>query len=497
MQRKMTSNLLILILFYLFTFSFEYIVIPFRYLNTQSKSKIYDFDNISGKEFLEFSTNKLVSSISVGSPPKELEFYITMEYNLFFIGKGYCEQDTISSYVPESSQTFKNSSFYFYPFDDLRNMTKGNDTCTMYNDYNLDKNISLNVLHLLYGSKVNLLNDIIYEDKVCGIMGMKFHIVYDSYYSEFYPFSLFNSLKHNNLENYTDWTIDFFNDEEKKKYKGYDGYLILCASDNNYLKNIKKINEEKIEYTVASSLSNAIEWIINMNEIFYYEDENKTKLDFKFNRLEINIDLEYYFVTKEYFENMKKGFFKKYLDSGKCQVRKLKEFYLRYQYIYCDPTFKSEMNKFPTLSFLNTGFKYIFNITYKEAFKEVGNKILFLLFYDPWSPDIFKAGKNFMKKYQFLFRYESKTIGYLNYDIDNEEKSDKDKKKRNNNNNDSFNLSREQIIGLSILGVLLIGIVVGLLFGKKIWDKTRKKRANELVDDDYDYNAEGNEKIIN
>ena len=154
------------------------------------------------------------------------------------------------------------------------------------------------------------------------------------------------------------------------------------------------------------------------------------------------------------------------------------------------------MNKFPTLSFLNTGFKYIFNITYKEAFKEVGNKILFLLFYDPWSPDIFKAGKNFMKKYQFLFRYESKTIGYLNYDIDNEEKSDKDKKKRNNNN-DSFNLSREQIIGLSILGVLLIGIVVGLLFGKKIWDKTRKKRANELVDDDYDYNAEGNEKIIN
>ena len=73
----------------------------------------------------------------------------------------------------------------------------------------------------------------------------------------------------------------------------------------------------------------------------------------------------------------------------------------------------------------------------------------------------------------------------------------KTKKKRNNNNNDSFNLSREQIIGLSILGVLLIGIVVGLLFGKKIWDKTRKKRANELVDDDYDYNAEGNEKIIN
>jgi hypothetical protein len=37
--------------------------------------------------------------------------------------------------------------------------------------------------------------------------------------------------------------------------------------------------------------------------------------------------------------------------------------------------------------------------------------------------------------------------------------------------------------------ILLAGIVIGLLFGKKIWDKNRRKRANELVDDDYDYNS--------
>ena len=477
MNKKLIFNKfpLTILFFYLFSFTLEYIILPFHYL--KKKSKTYDLDNISGKDFLEFSTNKLVSSISVGSSKKELELYITMEYNLFFIGKGYCEQDAISPYEPETSDTFKNSTFYSYPFDDLRNMTIGNDSCTVYSDYNLGKNTSLNVLHLLYGTKVNLLNDIIYKDKVCGIMGMKFYEVSDSYYAKFNPFSLFNSLSKNNIENSSDWTIDFFDDEEKKKHKGYDGYLILDASDNNYIEKIKKLEQEKIQYAYISSLTNALDCRLDMNDIYYFypNEDNKTKLDYKYNHLEINIDLDYYFATKEYFDNMKNGFFKIYLESGKCKVSKLKEFYLRYQYIHCDRTFKSEISKFPTLSFFNVGLKYTFNITYKDAFKEVGDKILFLFFYDPWSPVTFKAGKNFLKKFQFLFRYKSRNIGFFNYNIDKEENYDsKEERERKRKK-----IEIKQLIWIFILLVLLAGIVIGLLFGKKIWDKNRKKRANE------------------
>ena len=500
MERKLNSNLPILtiLFFYLFSFTFEYIIIPFHYLKAKTKS--YDFDNISGKDFLEFSTNKLVSSISVGSPQKELEFYITMDYNLFFIGKGYCEQDTKSLYKPESSNTFKNSTFYSYPFDDLRNMTIGNDSCTVYNEYNLGKNISLNILHLLYGSKINLLKDIIYEDKVCGIMGMKYHEVSDSYYAKFRSYSLFNSLKDNNISNYSDWTIDFFDDKDKKKYKGYDGYLVLGAGDNDYIEKIKKKNQEKIQYTYISSATNVLEWMIPFNHIYYfYPKGNKTLLDNMFNKIEINVDLDYYFSTKEYFDNMKNGFFKTYLESGKCKVIKLKEFYLRYQYIYCDHTFESEISKFPTLSFENVGLEYTFNITYKDAFKEVGDKILFLFFYDPWSPDVFKAGKNFMKKFQFIFRYSAKRIGFLTYDVNNKGNEGSDSREERERKKRNFEI--KQLIWIFILLVLLIGIIIGLLFGKKIWDKNRRKRANELVDDDYDYNSgitgDGKEKDNN
>ena len=176
---------LFLIFTYTFKLSYGYIVLPFNLYNERTKSKTYILDNISGKDFLELTTNKLVSSILIGTPKKRLELYITMDYNLFFIGKGYCESNSISFYEPLESDTFKNKSFYTYPFDDLRNMTLGNDTCSLFDSYNLNSNITLNDVHLMYGSKINILNYVYDKNKVCGIMGLKLHEMSDSYYKPF------------------------------------------------------------------------------------------------------------------------------------------------------------------------------------------------------------------------------------------------------------------------------------------------------------------------
>ena len=41
-----------------------------------------------------------------------------------------------------------------------------------------------------------------------------------------------------------------------------------------------------------------------------------------------------------------------------------------------------------------------------------------------------------------------------------------------------------------ITAVLFVGIIIGIFVGKKLWDKKKKKkRANELVDDDYEYDT--------
>ena len=470
--------------------SYGYLVIPFHYLNDR-KNANYDFNDITGKEFLELTTNKLVSTISIGSPLKQMEIYLTMDYNLFFIGKGYCEKNSISFYEPAESSTFKNDQFYVYPFDDLRNMTVGNDSCTLFSDYNLGSNTTLKEVNLLYGTKINLLNDIYYKDKVCGVFGLRFHMHQDSYYLKFKEYSWEKSLKFNNIDNNTDWTIEFFSEEEKKKRKGFDGYLVLGAGNENYLKKIKKIDEEKMRTSNIDYISNALEWAFPLKEIYYRNkgSENKTLVN-NFKRLQFIFDLDYYFVTKQYFEMIKNDFFNTHLSSGVCKVHKLKEFYLRYQFISCDKTFSKEISNFPTLYFEHYSYNYIFDLTYKDCFKEINNRVLFLLFYDPWGPDTFKVGKNFMKKYQFIFNTEKKLIGLMrNVENDGESKEEKQEKKKK--------LEAKQLIWIFILVILFIGIVIGIFVGKKIWDKNRKKRANELLDDDYEYEESKQKKNIN
>lgn len=482
----------ILILIYFIKFSFEIIVIPFHFYNDRKDNNYY-LNDIAGKDFLELTTNKLVSTVSVGTPFKELDLYLTMDYKLFFIGKGYCEKNTFSNYIPESSSSFLNNSFYSYPFDDLRNMTIGNDTCTLFNSYNLDKNATLNKLQLLYGSMVNISNNIYYEDKICGIMGFKLHRMQESYYSKFK--TLQDTLKTNNVPNYTSWSIEFFDEEQKKKNKNFDGFLILGV-DNAYLQETKKIELDAISKTHSSYISNALEWMIPFQHIYYnYTENNRTEMQ-KFLRSEINFDLDYYFITKEYFESIKSTFFKKYIDDGVCRIQKLKEFYLRYQFIVCNKnSFSQEMSKFPSLIFWNNDFKENFELTYKDCFKEVNEEIMFLLFYDPWSPDLFKFGKNFLKKYQLIFNYDALTIGFLNFNSKSENEEQNQEKQQQKEEQKSFEI--KQLIWIFILLVLLVGIVIGVFVGKKIWDKARKKRANELIDDDYDYEAENKKQAIN
>lgn len=488
-MKRIVYNFLLLTFIHLIQFSFGFIVIPFHFYNDRTNTN-YNLNDISGKDFLELTTNKLVSSISVGSPFKELELYITMDYKLFFIGKGYCEKKSISFYEPEKSSSYTNNSFYSYPFDDLRNMTIGNDKCTLFNDYNLKTNITLNNLQLLYGTMVNISNNIYYKDKVCGIMGFKLHLMQDSYYSKFK--TLEDILKANNVTNYTTWTIEFFNDEQKKKNNDYDGFLILGAGDKNYLKNQKNIDEENIRFTYSSYISNAIEWMISFQEIYYLLSNDKKKM-VKFLKSEFNFDLDYYFGTKEYFESIKNNFFETYLSQNICKIQKLKEFYLRYQFIICDKSFNKEISKFPKLNFLITSYNYTFELTYIDLFKEINNEIVFLIFYDPWSPDTFKFGKNFLKKYQFIFKYDQRTIGFMNFNQKNED-SNQGQREEENNKTKQTKIEIKQIIWIIILLVLLIGIIIGVFVGKKIWDKARKKRANELLDD---YEYESTNKNIN
>ena len=106
------------------------------------------------------------------------------------------------------------------------------------------------------------------------------------------------------------------------------------------------------------------------------------------------------------------------------------------------------------------------------------NKYYFLIIYSSFSGGYWKLGKPFLKKYQITLNLDAKSISFYNHNI-------KEEIKDNKNNNEKT----EYIILIVICIILFIILfIISLLFIKKLKGE-RKKRANELKDDEYEYNA--------
>ena len=101
---------------------------------------------------------------------------------------------------------------------------------------------------------------------------------------------------------------------------------------------------------------------------------------------------------------------------------------------------------------------------------------------------VWHLGRIFLKKYLFVFDNDQKTITYIGINKLNKKGNKNDIKTDNNFSNNKFYL----ILLLSIL-IIGIAVVVGLFIGKIIFNKNKKKRANEL-DDDYEYIEKKNNK---
>ena len=82
-------------------------------------------------------------------------------------------------------------------------------------------------------------------------------------------------------------------------------------------------------------------------------------------------------------------------------------------------------------------------------------------------------GKLFLRKYLFVFNIDSKSIGFYNYYLEFNEK------KLN-----SISLIYKLIGAL----IILIACIVGFYLAKKIYEQTRKRRLNEIIEQ-YEYKS--------
>ena len=174
-----------------------------------------------------------------------------------------------------------------------------------------------------------------------------------------------------------------------------------------------------------------------------------------------------------------KNFVKEYFAKRNCQSETVQAS-AHFTVYYC--TEESQFSDFPNITLKYPG-KYNFTFTKNELFVKRGNKyifqIVFLIFTDDVIVPSWKIGQIFFRKYSVFFKQEDR--GYkMSYYL-----TQKFKK--------SSSLSTQTIVIIIlsiILGLLIIGIIVYFVY---FFPKRKKKRANELVDDNYEYKAEEKE----
>ena len=455
----------------------NYIILPFKSNNIKISFNDDAFDMV--KDFLsEMNKNQLYTLIPFGNPQKYIEFYFTMEKTIYSVLSNFCPEGTFSSYSPYFSKTFKNLSKESFSFDNIIDGYRAEDNCSFYNDFNLTESIIIDQFEFILGNNSSPGYKNMEPDKFCGSLGLVKNP------NEFYLFAknFISYLKEERIINSYSWGIFFF--DKEKSYNidyaiqnKYDGLYIAGISQDDYLNLFKTTN-------ITSVYSSKTNNFISLNKIFFYDSpKNRTEyLISNDTEIELVLDNNYIIVGIEYYDKIKQVFFNKYLDNKICYENStVKKNEIRYYMIICDSSFKSNIKQFPTLYLYSRDFSFTFNLGYNDAFLELNNKIYFLFIGKGVSDSVWTLGKNFMKKYPFIFNQDQKTIQFVHLDKYGDQ-NEKANDKKNSNVWEKFRI-------YFIILLIIIAVIFGIFIGKIIWKK-RKTRCNELSDEEnYEYKS--------
>ena len=476
-----------IIIFYLlfltlFIESNNYIVLPFKIKNLEidlNNNSINPIDNFLSE------INKiqmLYSLIQFGEPPKYLEFYFTMEKSIYTVLSNFCPEETFSLYNPYFSQTFKNKSTNSISFDTIVNGSIAQDTCLLYTDLNLTKYKIIDSFEFILGKSSSPGNKKLEPEKFCGELGLVKNP------NEYFIFAknFINYLKEEKIINSYQWGIFFFDKEKSYNIKDdilskFDGYYIGGITEDDYFNIFKTTNIISINSPKTNNY-------ITFNKIYFYDSPNNKTEYLVSNDTEAEIILEHNYIMSsiEYYKQIKSYFFKNHLDNSICHENSTFRKYGGKNYmIICDLNIKPYLKIFPSLYLLNKDFSFIFNLNYNDLFFESDDKIFFLIIGKESADQTWILGKNFMKKYPFIFDQDNKSIRFIHLNKYGEQKNEEKNEKKYDKKKSNF---WAKYIIYFLIFFLLIGIVIGIFVGNKIWKKHRKIRCNELTEEEkYDY----------
>ena len=454
------------------------IYLPFKLIESEIK------DNFNNPSLIMKNWNNTIisSELLIGTPSLKINVFFLSniyELNLF---ENMCDIPS-SFYNKELSSTYNYIKNIKYLYNKVLNCSIINESIVLYTDENQKNKIILKGFNIIYSDnkkqdyKSNQ-KEYEYLPNTCLNIGFR-----PSQSISFgYDLNFVGQIKHYKIEgksiikNY-DFTFKYSNNNQ--------GFLVIGEKPHEFDRN--NFREEQF-FTIGSKNNKfTSDWFLEIDKIYYtgisINDGKEYNRDF-YSDLSVKFDLNLGLIlgNKNYEINIKKDFFDSLIDKHICFSEEIDN---EYRIYYCDK--KNGINYiekyFPVLKFCMKQLGFCFDFNYKDLFKEKDDKIYFLVYFnlkDYLISSRFTLGQILIKKYSLTFNYDTKLIGF--YDTSKKVEASNDKEINGGNNNASKKTGT--VIMLIISFVVFIG--VGFLLGKKIYERTRKKKANELIDD-YEY----------
>ena len=412
-----------------------FFVLSFIYINLTYESYIvYPFKK-STKENKSYPENLLQNdleiTLKIGTPPQSVDLNLRSRIYTFFVTssqvnlpyKLFNEKESTSLVQISKKET------------NFTNMEYSKGLKISESIYINDKELK--------GITLMLGTELAYNE--CGALGLR---LINSHESSNDLSFIYQIKKYANLDSYT-FTLKYKNDEE--------GDLIIGAYPHVY---DNKFNEKNFFYSKAGSNKNGVNWVLNFDIIKY----NNKSVNVGSKKSLINIEyglIQAPFKYKNYFKNNFYGdrCSEKFNDKRNVTI------------VHCSSNF--DITSFKDLIFELKDIETQFVFTYKDLFIKENNEYIFGIVFDEdvdAKDPTWIFGKPFMKKYELVYDLDRKIIGL--YKEGNESPSEKSK------------VNILFIILLIILILAVAGLSYFIFFYLK---KTRKSRAFELNDDNFDY----------
>ena len=411
---------------------------------------------------------------------RRIESYLNMENSKLSIEK--CNENRI--YTPNRDK------YYYKPLnsDSFTKMEEnlGNDVFEFVGDLQYKTNVKTGEK----GSGLNFYFNQNDNDKdLCGNFGFDIDTALDKT-------NLINQLKKKNYINEYIWTLKYLLED--------DGIIVLGAKPHSYDYGGYYISQY-CEMKAIQNQSPETAWSFKMNEA-RIQPKKSNKIVLSDTKVDFLPDRGLIIGTDEYKRKLDEIVFNDLIEKKICFVeeasfndveKRTNDIYYVY---YCNSNNfignkysidNTYFNLFPSLEFYIKESNMTFTLSKDHLFHEIYERAYFLVvFKKSGNNNIWKLGEPFFIHFQFTFDQERKSVGFYNPVMPRIKNDDYLKQIEDQNQIINATDNKKTIVYIIVISVILILILgtIGYFLGKKM-NENRKKRANELRDEDFEYST--------